>query len=838
MRFTFNCFHQRFFFCFVLAALVGWTTLGAAAEWRTWSSKVGTEVEAQVISQTETHVVLKTKAGAQLNVEKVKLSDNDQEFLKWLADDAKKPAAKPKSTAKPEKTPELQPADESSAAKKATSKPAAKGESKAAPEKPASKSSAPAKDDPKKPGVKADPLKLETPQVLFPLSSDTWKKQKSLADPPNTDYAKLTRELIAPAERPKFVQINKFKLPLVSPERAILAQASNMLIDYDEKNDRLDVYDLDTGKRINSLKVGPLANPRCFALSPSGKYLGFGKPDNSVAVFDVATGKGVLENAIFREEKKKLVRLAFNWNDDEYALLSDKPEIDRWLIHHPVGKRHTFSNAIPDVARDWLANNDEIWLTVTGQDRIGARLHERFSYATYCQKQEAGFKAHAHRAHLAFPVRSGLVYWSPRELTRYVVSFSTKPSEPKQQSKTNQHRAIDCLDFAKHSLDREDRYLWVTNEAAKDTLDIYDLECFDIPLRVQAPPQKKTKQLHWHSAETRRLYYYDPASTEITVYELQNFAPQTCWKVFDTFHRALLDKRYDRLDGLAAELAKDMRSLPGSRQLPVLTDVILSFSRLQFLVPRDEWLERLEVWEQERPDSTFAKLVNASIFIQSATMQTKNDRPRKNELPNNPVVVEHIKEAERLLKHPLAAKVPWGETLYLQLRLASLQGWEKDKMLELSAHLAKIAPEHTEFHHEMCQQLLPEVRGDDGDTELYAKTIADHFLGEQGDILYGRMATRWSRRYDSEEFFRQFKFDWDRATRGLLADAKKKPEDPAKLYRVFDWYIYYTFANRAKQFANFEKDYDSIKKAYSKLMETHGLNVYQEPRTGTRYVED
>lgn len=812
----------------LLALLVGGFVAGnVRAEYRVWNSKVGTEVEAQFISQTDTHVVLKTKAGLQLNVEKAKLSDNDQEFLEWLAADAKKPAAKP------------EPAEKSSAAKKATPKSAAKDEPKAAPEKSAAKSPTRAEAKPKKSAVKSDPLKLEIPLVTFPLSSDTWQKQKPISDPPNTDYAKLARELCAPVERPKFVQINKFKLPLVSPERAMLAQASNFMIDYDEQRDRLDVWDLETGKRVNSLMVGPLANPRCFALSPSGKYLGFGKPDNSVAVFEAATSKGVLENSIFREEKKKLVRVAFNWNDDEYALLSDKPEIDRWLIHHPVGKRHAFSNAIPDVARNWLANNDEIWLTVTGQDRIGARLHERFSYATYCQKQEAGFKAHAHRTHLAFPVRNGLVYWSQRELTRYCVSFSTKPTEAKQLSKTNQHRAIDCLDFAKYSLDREDRYLWVTNETGTETVDVYDLDCFDIPIRVSAPVQKKAKQLHWHSSETRRLYYYDPASTEITVYELQQFAPQTCWKVFDTFHRALLDKRYDRLDGLVAELAKDMRSLPGSRQLPVLTDVIRSFSRQQFLVPRDEWLARIEHWEKERPNSTIAKFVNANIFIQSALSQTKNDLPRKNELPNNPQVVAHLKEAERLLKRPLEAKEPLGETLYMQLRLVPLLGWEKDKLLELAARIAKVAPEHTEFHNEMCRQLLSEERGDDGDTELYAKTIADHFPGEQGDILYGRMVERCKERFEKEDYFKLMKFDWDRATRGLLADAKKNPDDAAKNERAVDWYIYYTFANREKQFASFEKEYQSsIFNASRKISETHAWNVYLRPRSGAKYVED
>ena len=51
----------RFFLYLGLSGIFFGSSL--LAEYRVWNSKAGTEVEAQFISQTETHVVLKTKGG-------------------------------------------------------------------------------------------------------------------------------------------------------------------------------------------------------------------------------------------------------------------------------------------------------------------------------------------------------------------------------------------------------------------------------------------------------------------------------------------------------------------------------------------------------------------------------------------------------------------------------------------------------------------------------------------------------------------------------------------------------------------------------------------------------
>lgn len=81
----------------------------------------------------------------------------------------------------------------------------------------------------------------------------------------------------------------------------------------------------------------------------------------------------------------------------------------------------------------------------------------------------------------------------------------------------------------------------------------------------------------------------------------------------------------------------------------------------------------------------------------------------------------------------------------------------------------------------MCKLLLPEERGEVGETELYAKTIADHFPNEQGDILYSYMVYRTTQAFGLEDYKTRLKFDWLRAKSGFVANAKLYPDDPAAI---------------------------------------------------------
>ena len=71
------------------------------AELRTWTSIVGTKVEAELVSLTGNQVTLKTKAGKTLKLPLNKLSKADQEFLKAKASSANPAKEKPVAETKP-----------------------------------------------------------------------------------------------------------------------------------------------------------------------------------------------------------------------------------------------------------------------------------------------------------------------------------------------------------------------------------------------------------------------------------------------------------------------------------------------------------------------------------------------------------------------------------------------------------------------------------------------------------------------------------------------------------------------------------------------------------------
>ncbi len=168
--------------------------------------------------------------------------------------------------------------------------------------------------------------------------------------------------------------------------------------------------------------------------------------------------------------KRSWNAIAFNWDDEEFTLLSAEGDIDRMLVCFPNGKRHSFARNIPEETKAGPRTTTTSGCMVSVQGRIGARLSDRFTYTCYVQEEDAGFKAHAHRDNLALPVRNGLVYWSRDELIRYSVSY-VQPFDPRPtNTEVAKHRAVDCSDVAKYSLDRAERYLWVTNETGTGTL--------------------------------------------------------------------------------------------------------------------------------------------------------------------------------------------------------------------------------------------------------------------------------------------------------------------------------------------------------------------------------
>ena len=69
----------------LLLLLVLWTPWVVAQEGksklRTWTSSIGTKIEAELVSHTGEQVTLKTKAGRTLKVPLNKLSKPDQEFI-------------------------------------------------------------------------------------------------------------------------------------------------------------------------------------------------------------------------------------------------------------------------------------------------------------------------------------------------------------------------------------------------------------------------------------------------------------------------------------------------------------------------------------------------------------------------------------------------------------------------------------------------------------------------------------------------------------------------------------------------------------------------------------
>jgi hypothetical protein len=249
----------------------------------------------------------------------------------------------------------------------------------------------------------------------------------------------------------------------------------------------------------------------------------------------------------------------------------------------------------------------------------------------------------------------------------------------------------------------------------------------------------------------------------------------------------LLEKRYDELESLAQEMAKEKQPFGwAGHPMPLLTYVSIlttpngvNRSMPQRKVELDNWLEA-------RPQSQVARLIQAQTLIQTA-WAARGMGPAGTVKPEAWKVFNVGIAQARDILIPLCKEPNVIPEAYAKLLIvAKAESWDQEKVQPYEDILLRQHSYYVGAHKSVLERYMPRWGGAPTDCRDYMTRVADKIGGPEGDVMYARLATTFRSIYFYDEFNRETQCDVARLKRGLLLWAKTAPDaNVAKHYGLW-----------------------------------------------------
>ena len=212
----------------------------------------------------------------------------------------------------------------------------------------------------------------------------------------------------------------------------------------------------------------------------------------------------------------------------------------------------------------------------------------------------------------------------------------------------------------------------------------------------------------------------------------------------DTAARMVNEEKFAELDCLADQARSGKERLPGG-----LWKVHLLYQGLPQPVPssmhatEEDWtnlLQHLQRWTKASPESVTARVALALAYLHYAYNARGTGYANTVSESGWKLYKERIGEARRILEEASTLPVKCPEW-YVAMQMVSVyQGWSETEARALFEEANKFEPEYYTYARDLAYYLLPKWNGKPGDTEEFAREIADRIGGDKGDILYFQIA--------------------------------------------------------------------------------------------------
>ena len=225
----------------------------------------------------------------------------------------------------------------------------------------------------------------------------------------------------------------------------------------------------------------------------------------------------------------------------------------------------------------------------------------------------------------------------------------------------------------------------------------------------------------------------------------------------------LIAEKFDDLDRLADQLRRDKTRVKGGDWKLVLFYNALDRPLLDDKNSVDH-LEHLRHWMTQRPESITARIALARSLHRWAWVARGNGFANTLTPEMVKLFTERSQESLAVLEgsEKIGTRDPeW----FLQMMAAGVAlEWDNARMKSIFDRGVAFEPGFFYLYTNYANYLLPKWYGKPGDSAAFAKASADHVGGDEGDILYFRIATVLVKRGDGD--FPVDQLDWHRILHG------------------------------------------------------------------------
>jgi hypothetical protein len=250
-----------------------------------------------------------------------------------------------------------------------------------------------------------------------------------------------------------------------------------------------------------------------------------------------------------------------------------------------------------------------------------------------------------------------------------------------------------------------------------------------------------------------------------------------------TIANMLTEEKFEKLDCLADHTRSSKERFSGGAW-KLHTLYVGLYSPIQHPVnhaTQEDWDNRVQLlqrWITARPKSVTARVALAKAYLSYAWDARGNGFSNTVSDSGWKLFGERTAEAKRILDG--ASALPRCPEWYVaMLDVAQNQSWHAADARALFEDATKFEPGYYYYAQMFAYDLLPKWSGETGATEKFAQEAADHVGGDEGDILYFRVADYVICGCQEDPHL-----SWERIERGFEASEKHYGVSMLSLNRV------------------------------------------------------
>ena len=175
----------------------------------------------------------------------------------------------------------------------------------------------------------------------------------------------------------------------------------------------------------------------------------------------------------------------------------------------------------------------------------------------------------------------------------------------------------------------------------------------------------------------------------------------------------------------------------------------------------------LHAWADKHPDSIAASVALGQLMVNYAWFARGGGYANTVTDDGWKVFSERLSGAVSYLNQVAAKRKTYLGWYSAMLEAGLGQSWDKESYLRVADEACKLHPTNPGPYAQTCIYLLPRWMGSDGDVGAYASKSADAVGGDEGDVLYARIAQRTMNYSAYYDIYHDLGFSWPRVKHGM-----------------------------------------------------------------------